>query len=458
MAEANAPLVLVTGASGYVASHCIKQLLESGEYRVRGSVRSLKNEAVCQAIQNFVEGPKYPLELVEGNLQEVECWKKAVEGCTYVLHVASPFPASVKNEDEVIRPAVDGTLNVLKACEEVGGIKRVVVTSSTAAIAVGNFGKGVDIDETMWSDMAKATPYEKSKILAEKAAWDFVEKLPEEKKFELAVVNPGFIIGPNLMNKPGVSLAIIKQLLLRETPVVPEVCITMIDVRDVAKAHIKCMTVPDAAGHRHLLSEGGHTYTFLFLADCLAKEFNSQGYNVPTRKAPKFLLWLGSLFKQDIRAAYPYVGIPWNANNGRMKNVLGLEPISIAESVVEMAYSMIELGMVTKAPGYKGRKSKEDVPKEDTAKEENAKADDVKDENADVVEASSIQVEIPKDSDVKEDSAASEEVPKDSSEGEEANTADQGTGQEPPKEDVESTKDKTPKEGEETGKSESKEE
>ena len=345
MAERNIPCVLVTGASGYVASHCIKKLLKNGEYRVKGTVRSLKNETVCEALNNLVPDAKFKLELVEAaDLLDERSWKNVVGGCTYVLHVASPCSLETPiHEDEFIKPAVDGTLNVLKACKEMGGVKRVVITSSIAAIYIGNLNK--ELDEGDWSDVKQADAYSKSKILAEKAAWDFVKELPDESKFELVTINPGFIVGPLLMKKESASSKVIKRLLLREMPAVPDFCAAMVDVRDVAEAHVKSITNPDAAGNRHILSAGSHAYSFLQLADILAEEFNSKGFNVPTRRVPKPFLWLFSWFDKDLKASYPCIGTTWNMNINRMKNVLGIEGRDISEGTVAMAQSMIDLGM-----------------------------------------------------------------------------------------------------------------
>ena len=367
MADENTPLVLVTGSSGYVAAHCVKQLLEEGNYKVRGTVRSLKNEEVCEALKALVPDAKFPLELVEADLLDEESWKKAVEGCSYVLHLASPFLLETpKNVDELLKPAIDGTLNVLKACKEVGGIKRVVLTSSVAAIWVGNLGKV--LDEESWSDLKKATPYEYSKTAAEKAAWDFVAELPEESKFELATINPGLIVGPLLQKKKCASFDVIRQLLERDSSVVPDICMLLVDVRDVAKAHILAMTKPEAAGKRHILSAAENSYSFLDIARFLANEFNSKGYNVPMRKAPKFVLWMLSWFNKDVRSIYPYIGSPFKANTSRLRDVLGIEPRKIEESIVEMGHSVIDLGMIKKPQAQKQRSNSKKAPPAEAAK------------------------------------------------------------------------------------------
>nr|XP_006823935.1 PREDICTED: bifunctional dihydroflavonol 4-reductase/flavanone 4-reductase-like [Saccoglossus kowalevskii] len=177
-AEVDVQLVLVTGASGYIASHVVQQLLKNG-YRVRGTVRSKKNATKVQHLLNLCPDAQHELELVEADLLDVESWKPAVDGCSHVIHVASPFPSEApKHEDEIIKPALEGTLNVLKACQNAGTVKRVVVTSSIAAVSGGFTGESnVVFSEKDWPNVDTIGTYEKSKTLAEKAAWDFVDKL-----------------------------------------------------------------------------------------------------------------------------------------------------------------------------------------------------------------------------------------------------------------------------------------
>lgn len=189
-------LILVTGASGYIAIHIVKLLLEKG-YRVRGTVRSLKDEKKVSPLRKLVQNPKHELELCEANLDNEQSWLKAVEGCTYVLHTASPFPSnSPKDENVLIKPAVDGTLFVLRACVQEGSkVKRVVLTSSVAAIIGSKPKNGYTYSEKDWAKPEECNPYEKSKTLAERAAWDFVKERNEKKLpcFELAVINPGLV-------------------------------------------------------------------------------------------------------------------------------------------------------------------------------------------------------------------------------------------------------------------------
>src|SRR6266404_1605076 len=200
------PLVLVTGATGYIAGHCIRELLEHG-YRVRGTVRSLADPTKTEHLRRIAAQLGGSLELVEADLTADRGWRDAATGCTYVQHVASPFPAEVpKDEMDLIRPAVDGAKRVLQASADSGTVKRVVMTSSVAAVAFGHKdGNGAVRTEADWSIAENCDAYPKSKTLAERAAWDFVAALPTEQRFELAVINPGFVLGPLLNADQGTS-------------------------------------------------------------------------------------------------------------------------------------------------------------------------------------------------------------------------------------------------------------
>ena len=190
-------LILVTGATGFLATHVVKQLLEKG-YRVRGTVRSLRDEKKLAPLRNLVPNSRFKLELVEADLLKEETWINAVNGCTYVIHTASPLPLEdPKDENEVIKPAINGTLNVLRACVQDGSrVKRVVLTSSGLAIAGDIHKDGYTYSEKDWPKTEGLTPYSKSNLLAEKAAWDFVRERERirESCFELVVINPGFIL------------------------------------------------------------------------------------------------------------------------------------------------------------------------------------------------------------------------------------------------------------------------
>ncbi|XP_070545375.1 uncharacterized protein [Ptychodera flava] len=350
-------LVLVTGASGFIAAHVTQQLLRAG-YRVRGTVRSLQNKDKVAPLRNLCPDAEHELELVEADLLKPDTWKTALEGCTHVIHVASPFPLAIPNdENEVIKPAVEGTTSVLKACREVGTVKRVVLTSSVFAIS-GEFGQNPNhiYNENDWTDtsLPSVDAYAKSKTLAEKAAWEFVNNLPEGQKFELAVINPGFVMGPILSGSFCTSIEILKTLLLKEMPAVPGVNISCVDVRDVAAAHIMAMTSSEAAGNRHVLVAGN-----LWMKDIavfLQKEFKSQGYNPPTLTFPKFGLRILSLFDSKVKIMLPAIGKVTRFDNTRMTQILQIQPRKLEDTVVEMGYSTIEGGFVKKTAKYRGPK------------------------------------------------------------------------------------------------------
>ena len=359
-ADESVPLVLVSGATGYIATHVIQQLLLSGNYRVRGTIRSLKNEEKVKALKELVPDAKHPLDLCEAELLNKDCWPAAVQGCKYVFHLASPFPSGApKHADDVIRPAVDGTINVLTACADSGSVKKVVLTSSIAAISCGFIGhpkqkQGHVYTEEDWSPPEGCPPYERSKTLAEKAAWDFVKELPEEKKFEMAVVNPGMVIGPALTKSAGTSLGVVVGLLKGDIPGVPDVSSVLVDVRDVAKAEIAVMEKPDSNGNRYaLVAESG--VPFLQLCNWLKEEFGPQGYKVGTKKVPKLVAWIGSKFSPEMKNLYPAVGKKVIYDNKKMVEGLGIKPYTAKESCIDSGYSVIELGLVAKTEKYHGQ-------------------------------------------------------------------------------------------------------
>ena len=343
-------LVLVSGASGFVACHVVQQLQQAG-YRVRGTVRSLKNEAKVKPIRELCPDAAHPIELVEADLLDADTWPKAVKGCTYVIHTASPFPAAnPKHEDELVKPAVEGTLNVLRAAHAAGTVKRVVVTSSMAAVFGAETGaNGVTYNEDDFPDASEKhmEPYVKSKSKAEKAAWDFAKTA----NFELAVVNPGFIVGPVLSGGDATSIVLVRQLMHREMPLIPKLHMPCIDVRDVARAHVRAMTMPEAAGKRHCTVQDG--LWFKDLALILQKEFSQQGYKVPTTEAPYFLLWIMARFDSNLRLVLPSIGAKATYDNSRIRNVLKIDPIPMEKSLVDMAYSAVEKGFVKKTTKYK---------------------------------------------------------------------------------------------------------
>ena len=362
MVDVNVPLALVTGAGGYIATHVIQQLLSAGNYRVRGTVRSLQNEEKVKALKELVPDAKYPLDLCEADLEKKESWPNAVQGCNYVFHIASPFPSGVpKHADDVIRPAVQGTINVLSACAESGSVKKVVLTSSIAAISCGLCGhpnrSGYTYSEEDWSPETGCLPYERSKLLAERAAWDFVKELPDEKKFDLVVVNPAFVQGPVLTSSAGTSVDIMKRLLMGDLPGGFNINFCMVDVRDVAQAHIVAMEKPECSGNRYILASGT-ALNFHEIIQILVEEFEHQGYKIGKRKLPKFVAWFGSFFSNEFKMVLPMIGKNVKFDNTKMINELGIRPRQAKETVLDTAYSLIEIGLVEKKSSYASPKSK----------------------------------------------------------------------------------------------------
>jgi dihydroflavonol-4-reductase len=336
-------LVLVTGATGFLGMHCILALLESG-WRVRGTLRDLERAKWLEQVLGQHTDLDGRLSLVSADLSSDSGWAEAATGARYVLHVASPVPASVpKDPDEVIVPARDGTLRVLRAAAR-ARIERVVVTSSTAAVFWGHARDGKrTYDESDWTILNDDVgPYERSKTIAERAAWDFVAALPENERFELVVMNPGAILGPVLDKDFSVSGEIVRKLMTREFPGCPDLGWAVADVRDVAAAHVAAMTSPDAAGKRFLLAS--EHVPMREIAEVLARHFGPRGYKVPTGRVPSFVIKLVALWDETTALAVRELGKRHDVSTERARTLLGWEPRSVESMVVDMAESMIRCG------------------------------------------------------------------------------------------------------------------
>jgi nucleoside-diphosphate-sugar epimerase len=321
-------LVLVTGASGYLAGHVITELVEHG-YRVRGAVRSA---ARARALGHLPDG----VELVEADLNSGSGWDAALAGCRYVAHTASPFPpAAPKDENELIRPAVDGTGRVLRAALA-AGVRRVVLTSALATITGGNtFGQ--TLTEQDRADPEGAEAYFRSKIFAERAAWDFAPAHPE---LELAVINPGMILGPiQHAGQPGTSVGAIRTLLAREMPGVPRLNFATVDVRDAAVAHRLALTAPQAAGSRYILA--GEQTSFPDMARILAAR-----YRISTRVLPDWLVRLAARLDANARTAAGYLGRTENVSAAKARGELGWTQRPIEQTLLDTAESLIRFGLV----------------------------------------------------------------------------------------------------------------
>lgn len=359
--------VLVTGVTGFVGSHVAQQLLLHG-YKVRGTLRSTADEArLTKLRQQLTDGlpteglPE--LELVEADLLKEDTWAPAVADCQLVCHVASPFPLEVPSDpDVIIKPAVEGTLAVLKAAAA-AGVRRVVLTSSLAAIhdvktldAKSEPDKKYSEDD--WVDPDKVEPYSRSKILAEKAAYKFIEELPQEegkRKLELVVINPSYVLGPLLTDNLSSSLLGVKRLLDKSAPGVPKFNMAVCDVRDVALAHVKALENPEHVGKRYLiLSE---CKWMKDIARLVQKEFKPLGYFVPTLAVPSTLVWIGSYFDRSTALLVPRLDKEFKLDNKRMIEDLKITPTDVEKTILDTCHSLIERGIIKPTRKYKKSKS-----------------------------------------------------------------------------------------------------
>ncbi len=338
--------VLVTGASGFVAMRTIHDLLET-DYRVRGSLRSIqKADNLREALRPLTPMADM-LECVEADLLSERGWDNACDGMDYVLHMASPFPAHMpKNDNDVIRPAVEGTLNVLRAANR-SGVKRVVLTSSVASILYG-WGNSLPdmMDESHWSNpenLKDNTAYTRSKTLAEKAAWQFMKDEARDD-LELSVVNPGLILGPIIGTERSTSLEIVSQLLTRQIPALPDLSFQIVDVRDVARAHIIAMRRPEAESQRFILAD--RACSLCEIAEILQAAFPDRASSIPTRPLPSWLVRLIAPLRPTLKQVLPDLGKRRNVSSEKMRTVLGIDPIHTEQSVKDTAQSLMDAGFV----------------------------------------------------------------------------------------------------------------
>ena len=330
--------VLVTGGSGFIASHCIVQLLGAG-HDVRTTVRSLKREGGVRAmLKNGGAERADSVRFFAADLESDAGWPEAVAGCDYVLHVASPFPAKTpKDENELIIPAREGTLRVLRASRD-AGVKRVVLTSSFAAIGYGHDQQS-SFDETTWTnlDAPGLAPYPKSKTLAERAAWDFIAS--DTSGLELAVINPVAVFGPVLGPDFSPSILLVRRLLSGRVPAVPRLWFGIVDVRDVADLHLRAMTHPAARGER-FLAVAGEFLSIVEMAKLMKGRLGEQGRKVPTRQLPDWTVRLAALSDPDVKQILSELGKMKNATAAKARRLLGWTPRSSEEALLATAQSL----------------------------------------------------------------------------------------------------------------------
>lgn len=341
--------ILVTGGSGFIAGHAILQLLAAG-HRVRTTVRSLAREVgVRTMLREAGEEPGDRLCFVAADLEGDAGWPEAVAGCEYVLHVASPFPANIpKHEDGLIVPAREGTLRVLRASRD-AGVKRVVLTSSFAAIAYGQKPQKTPFNETYWTnpDAAGMAPYVKSKTLAERAAWHFVAT--EGGALELSVVNPVVVFGPVLGPDFSTSILLLKLLMDGAMPGCPRLYFGIVDVRDVADLHIRAMTHPAAKGER-FLAVAGDCMSMVDIAKALKGHMGSWARRVPVFQLPDWLVRVAAWRDPRARQILPELGKVKNATHEKATRMLCWSPRSNEESLIAAAESLVRFGLLKDSP------------------------------------------------------------------------------------------------------------
>ena len=327
--------VLVTGASGFIAEHCIIELLKNG-YSVKGSLRTMSREQeVRDAVKTETDDAK--LEFCKLDLLDDDGWEEAMRDCDYLMHVASPFVIEdPKDENELIKPAKEGTLRALNAAKK-AGIKRVVLTSSVAA--VNSHMMSGNSDHTTWTDINSkyVTPYQKSKTIAEKAAWDFYNNQDNSNKMEMAVINPGGVMGPQLGNDlGGASTQIVSQLISGKFPMIPALSFPFIDVRDVAILHLKAMTTPEADGKRFIAAHSEPTWMYQ-----VAEVLSAAGYEkIKLKKAPSFMLKLIGLFDNKTKSLVPMLDKYVPCDNSQTVKILNWEPMPWEQAFIEHAKSI----------------------------------------------------------------------------------------------------------------------
>ena len=327
----------MTGGTGFVGTYTVLRALSDG-YKVRTTVRTLDKEPGLRALIAKNGGEVSRLEIVAANLLSDDGWTQAVAGCTYVLHVASPFPPAIpKDENDVVKPAVEGTLRVLHAAKA-AGVKRVVVTSSFAAIGYTPRADGKPFTELDWTNPQGQTPYIKSKTLAERAAWDYVRG--DGVGLELSVINPVGIIGPAVSDDFSTSHLLFKEVLVGNIPILPNISFGFVDVRDVAELHLRAMTSPEAAGERFLACDRD-AIRYVEIAKLIKAKLGDEASKVPTRVAPDFLIRFMGLFRPDVKLVASELGKHKRIDASKARRVLNWTPVDFEQSVEETARSVL---------------------------------------------------------------------------------------------------------------------
>tara|TARA_B100000085_G_scaffold64228_1_gene57032 strand:+ start:1408 stop:2409 length:1002 start_codon:yes stop_codon:yes gene_type:complete len=330
--------VLVTGSTGFIGLHCIHQLIEKG-YSVNGTLRSKSREEEVRSSLKKANLSDANLSLYECDLMSDDGWEKAIDGCDYVLHIASPFINGLPDhEDDLIKPALTGTQRILKLSATNPQIKKIIITSSFAAVGDTFNGQTV-FNESDWSDPNnnKISAYNKSKTLAEKSAWDFMESNPS---FKLTVINPVGVIGPMLSDDIGTSNLFVKKILDGSTPGNPGLHIGFVDVRDVARAHVDSIKNEKSDNKRIILSKDE-----IWVSE-LSEILRNLGYKAPKRNIPKWLISVLSVFDKQLGGLIPMIGKVRNIESSIFSEVFDWELISIEESAKVTAEQLKSMNQI----------------------------------------------------------------------------------------------------------------
>jgi nucleoside-diphosphate-sugar epimerase len=335
--------VLLTGISGFLGGHVALALLQKG-FAVRGSLRDVSAGDKVRAAFVAAGADVSALEFCRLDLLDDRGWTEAAADCRFLQHVASPFVLTMpKDENELIRPAVEGARRAVRAALDAGH-ERIVMTSSLAAIDGGhaNYDRALTIDDWTVVDGPLVTAYSKSKTLAEREAWSLVAKAAARDR--LAIINPGTMLGPLLDDDPGTSAAVVQRLLKGEMPMIPDLILPYVDVRDVADAHVAAMTDPAAGGHRHIVTNQAEPLHDI--AETLRREVPAYAGKVPTRQLPSWLAGLLAVFDKSLRDSRTYLGIRRSYDGRSGETLLGRPLASTKNALLATAHSLIERKLV----------------------------------------------------------------------------------------------------------------
>lgn len=337
--------VLVTGGSGFIAGHCIARLLADG-WQVRTTIRDLAKAPQLRTKLIELAPAGDSVEIVAADLEAEPGWAAAAKDCAFVLHIASPFPArDPENDDVLVRPARDGAIRVLEAARA-AGVRRVVMTSSVAAVAYGRGARSKPFTEQDWSDatnLEDSSPYERSKTIAERAAWDWIRSAGGS--MELVTICPGAVLGPVHSQDASASITIVKRLLDGSLPGLARFGWALVDVRDVADLHVKAMTAPEAAGQRYICA--GAFAWFSDIATVLRTQMPSIAKRVPKRRLPDWVVRFSSLFDPALRERIYELDKLRPVSADKAKRQLGWTPRSNSEAIMATAKSLADQGLVT---------------------------------------------------------------------------------------------------------------